>query len=80
VDTFDELGKAARDAAGWHVCLEQLAHHLDGSTPPWDSGDRWAEVHERYAAAFGPEATTIGPPPGHDPRDRGGDRDRGTGR
>ena len=22
--TFPEYGKAARDAAGWHVCLEQL--------------------------------------------------------
>jgi uncharacterized protein YndB with AHSA1/START domain len=69
VNTFDELGKAARDAAGWHVCLEHLAHSLAGTTPPWDDGDRWVEVHERYAAAFGPAATTIGPPEGHDPRD-----------
>jgi len=29
--TFPEYGKAARDAAGWHVCLEQLTHVLDGT-------------------------------------------------
>ena len=23
-DTFDDLGKAARDAAGWHECLDRL--------------------------------------------------------
>ena len=42
LDTFDELGKAARDAAGWHVCLEFLASHLDGTPEPpanmWTKG------------------------------------------
>ena len=33
VNTFDELGKAARDAAGWHVCLELLASSLAGEPP-----------------------------------------------
>ena len=33
LDTIDELGKAARDGAGWHTCLDQLEHHLDGTTP-----------------------------------------------
>jgi uncharacterized protein YndB with AHSA1/START domain len=70
VNTFAELGTAARDAAGWHVCLEHLAHELAGTTPPWDDGARWVEVHGRYAAAFGPAATAIGPPAGHDPRER----------
>jgi uncharacterized protein YndB with AHSA1/START domain len=62
LDTFDELGKAARDAAGWHVCLDQLEHHLDGSPPPWDASDRWREVHPGYVERLGPEAATIGPP------------------
>jgi uncharacterized protein YndB with AHSA1/START domain len=62
VDTFDEVGKAARDAAGWHVCLDLLAHHLDGEAPPWSPGDRWAAVHAGYVERFGPEAATIGPP------------------
>lgn len=62
VDTIDDLGKAARDAAGWHECLDVLAHHLDGEAPPWSPGDRWAQVHPAYVEAFGPEAATIGPP------------------
>ena len=62
LDTFDELGKAARDGAGWHVCLDQLEHELDGSSPPWSAGDRWQEVHPGYVDDFPPEASTIGPP------------------
>src|SRR3954447_13909186 len=63
LDTIDELGKAARDAAGWHACLDQLAAHLDGEQPP-DSSDRWRAVHPGYVEAFGPDAATIGPPDG----------------
>lgn len=61
VDTFDELGKAARDAAGWHECLDRLVVHLDGGRQA-ALGETWARVHPRYAAALGPEASTIGPP------------------
>ena len=64
IDTIDELGKAARDGAGWHVCLEALGHHLAGSDPPGTVGERWSGVHEGYVERFGPEATTIGPPAG----------------
>ncbi len=63
--TFAEQGKAARDGAGWHTCLDALAAWLQGQ----DSQDsarrlmnRWAEVHPRYVEQFGPEAATIGPP------------------
>ena len=62
LNTFDELGKAARDAAGWHACLDLLGYHLDGEEPPWTSMERWEEVHRWYVEALGPEATTIGPP------------------
>lgn len=61
-DTFDELGKAARDAAGWHVCLDLLAVHLAGSEPPWDPRERWEQVHPGYVERLGPEASTVGPP------------------
>ena len=61
LDTLDELGKAARDGAGWHACLDGLEAHLD-ERPAVDSGERWAEVHPGYVEAFGPEAATIGPP------------------
>lgn len=64
VDTFDEVGKAARDAAGWHVCLDALEQHLAGAEQPERPGERWPEVHEAYVRSFGPEAATIGPPEG----------------
>lgn len=61
-DAIAELGKGARDGAGWHVCLEQLEAALDGRPTGWAPGDRWAEVHRDYVGAFGPAAATIGPP------------------
>jgi uncharacterized protein YndB with AHSA1/START domain len=64
VDAFDELGKAARDGAGWHTCLDLLEHDLAGHRPGWTSADRWADVHPGYVERFGPEAATIGPPAG----------------
>jgi uncharacterized protein YndB with AHSA1/START domain len=64
LDTLDAVGKAARDGAGWHVCLDDLAHHLDGTTAPGSASDRWRAVHPGYVAAMGPEAATIGPPAG----------------
>lgn len=63
-DTFGERGKAARDAAGWHTCLDFLGQHLHGAAPPWSPGERWSEVHPGYVAKFGPEAATLGPPQG----------------
>ena len=63
--TFDELGKAARDGAGWHACLDILHYHLAAEKPPFDPDKRWAEVHPRYVEALGPEASTIGPPDWH---------------
>ncbi|HEY2674224.1 MAG TPA: SRPBCC family protein [Rugosimonospora sp.] len=62
VDVFDEQGKAARDAAGWHVCLDLLRGHLDGEPAPDDRLDGWAQVNAGYIERFGPEAATIGPP------------------
>ena len=62
VNTFDELGKAARDAAGWHSCLDLLALQLAGEASPFAPGERWTQVHASYVARFPPEASTIGPP------------------
>ena len=64
VNTFDDLGKAARDAAGWHARLDVFEYEVAGEKPPWNPQERWGEVHPRYVDAFGPEATTIGPPDG----------------
>ena len=61
-DTIEAVGKAARDGAGWHACLDALTAHLDGQPAP---EGRWKQVHPDYVATFGPEASTIGPPEGH---------------
>jgi uncharacterized protein YndB with AHSA1/START domain len=60
--SFAELGKAARDGAGWHVCLDLLGYDLGGAKAPWARSDRWRVVHGEYVARFGPEAAIIGPP------------------
>jgi uncharacterized protein YndB with AHSA1/START domain len=60
--SFDELGKAARDAAGWHSCLDLLAGEVSGQAPAWQRDDHWRQVHRVYVDRFGPEASTIGPP------------------
>src|SRR5436305_15154988 len=63
VDTFGERGKEARDAAGWHECLDRLAVDLDGATPgEW--GASWRETFAAYVDRLGPEAATIGQPAG----------------
>jgi uncharacterized protein YndB with AHSA1/START domain len=62
VVTFPEYGKAARDGAGWHVCLDRLGVAVAGAEPPWSQQERWREVHRVYVAQLGPEASVLGPP------------------
>lgn len=61
-NTFDELGKAARDGAGWHTCLDLLAYESNERPAPWKSAERWRQVRGAYVESFGPKASTIGPP------------------
>jgi uncharacterized protein YndB with AHSA1/START domain len=61
-DTLEELGKAARDAAGWHVCLARLDLDLGGNRGKPD--ERWQELHDMYVERFGLAAASIGPPAG----------------
>jgi uncharacterized protein YndB with AHSA1/START domain len=61
-DTFDEIGRAARDAAGWHACLDVLGYEVAGEHAPWSSTERWSHVHGTYKDRLGPEAATMGPP------------------
>jgi uncharacterized protein YndB with AHSA1/START domain len=64
LDTIDEQGKAARDAAGWHVCLDSLTAHLRGEPDARETMSAWKQVHPGYVASLGPDAATIGPPEG----------------
>ncbi|MGH9016793.1 MAG: SRPBCC family protein [Acidimicrobiales bacterium] len=59
---FAEIGKSARDGAGWHACLDLLDCTLDGRRPRWTSAQRWGQVRHLYIDRFGPEASAIGPP------------------
>ena len=62
VVTFSEWGKASRDGAGWHVCLDRLVSVIDGVKPTWSVADRWREVHRVYVEQLGPDASVLGPP------------------
>lgn len=65
-DSFAEQGKAARDAAGWHECIDRLVAELDGNEQrPW--GEPWRDLFALYGERFGPEATTMRPPAGYEP-------------
>ncbi|MHB1468445.1 MAG: VOC family protein [Solirubrobacteraceae bacterium] len=66
--TFDDRLKAARDAAGWHLCLEALAGSMaagDTAAPPSKPATpaRWAEVNSAYEQAFGIAPDEATPPP-----------------
>jgi uncharacterized protein YndB with AHSA1/START domain len=65
IDTFDDYGKAARDGAGWHACVENLVHDLDGTAPPADGVGHWRGLYAEYQEHLGPEASTTGIPAGH---------------
>lgn len=66
LDTLEERGKAARDGAGWHTCLDGLEAALSGDGHAGDAISTWREVHGHYVEVFGREAATIGPPEGFD--------------
>ena len=59
---FEEIGKVARDGAGWHACLDLLDCAVGDRPAPWSAADRWHQVRDTYIERFGPEASTMGPP------------------
>jgi uncharacterized protein YndB with AHSA1/START domain len=59
---LEELGKAARDGAGWHTCLDALALELAGEPDRASMSTRWREVHRVYVSSFGDDAATVGVP------------------
>jgi uncharacterized protein YndB with AHSA1/START domain len=65
INTFDNVGRGVRDAAGWHVCLDNLELRLDGQA---SKSEGWKVLESQYVERFPPEAATIGPPEGADKR------------
>ncbi|MEY2467700.1 MAG: hypothetical protein QOF21_398 [Actinomycetota bacterium] len=65
IDTFDEYGKAARDAGGWHACLDRLTYEIDGVEWPFGDNGRWKMVTPWYLENFPKEATTAPIPDFH---------------
>jgi uncharacterized protein YndB with AHSA1/START domain len=65
---FDDRLKAARDAAGWDLCLDALAGSLAGvSRPQRGTGpslpDGWSALNSQYQERFGIAAGEATPPP-----------------
>jgi uncharacterized protein YndB with AHSA1/START domain len=63
--SFEDRFKAARDAAGWHICLDALERSLHAQRQPGEPrlpGD-WKTLNSEYERRFGiaPEQAT--PPP-----------------
>jgi hypothetical protein len=59
------VGKAARDAAGWHACLDALGHDLDGETAAPAGRENWDQLFAGYTERFGPAASILRPPEEH---------------
>ena len=62
LDTLEERGKAARDGAGWHACLDALEAALGGEADSRSHLDRGGQFYLHYAESFGPQAATIAHP------------------
>jgi hypothetical protein len=64
--SFDDRFKAARDAAGWHVCLDNLADSLAAVSQPPEAprlaGD-WKGLNSDYERRFGISPEQATPPP-----------------
>jgi uncharacterized protein YndB with AHSA1/START domain len=61
-DVLSESEKAARDAAGWHVCLDTLEEHLAGrptTAPGTRPSSAWQEHYVRYVAEGVPSGAEI---------------------
>jgi hypothetical protein len=59
--TLGTRDKAARDAAGWHVCLDRLARLLAGEDGPAATGvsDGWRELYEEYQRRGAPVGAAV---------------------
>lgn len=62
IDVLEARDTAARNAAGWHVCLAELAKRLDGVVadgPHADTSQPWKPLYQDYIAAGMPSGAWI---------------------
>lgn len=50
--TFGERSQAARDATGWHMCLDNLGRNLEGQQPQ-QAGGQFTELNAAYKESLG---------------------------
>ncbi len=59
---LDDRGAAARDAAGWHVCLDRLTRTVAGEdteAPTGEPTDEWRALYDKYQAAGMPAGAPV---------------------
>jgi uncharacterized protein YndB with AHSA1/START domain len=59
---LEDRDAAARDAAGWHVCLAHLDRTLAGQAPgapPSEPTDEWRGLYEKYLGAGLPSGAPV---------------------
>jgi uncharacterized protein YndB with AHSA1/START domain len=62
INVLHERNAAARNGAGWHICLAELDKRLAGDTsdgPHSASAEPWQPLYERYIAAGLPSGAEI---------------------
>jgi uncharacterized protein YndB with AHSA1/START domain len=52
-DTMDDRARAARNASGWHACLDALGSLLGGRPEAQSPRERSTALREGYARSFG---------------------------
>ncbi len=62
-ESFEDSSIAARDAAGWEMCLSDLEAVLAERTPTEFEMDAWRVVFNRYVPKFEPQAGPQRGPP-----------------
>jgi uncharacterized protein YndB with AHSA1/START domain len=67
IDVLGERAAAARNAAGWEVCLSELDKHVAGEPahgPHADGAEPWQPHYDAYVAAGLPSGAPVPEPPG----------------
>ncbi|GAA1671227.1 SRPBCC family protein [Fodinicola feengrottensis] len=62
IDVLENTDTAARNAAGWHVCLAELDKAINGEPgggPHADTAERWHPLYEAYVAGGMPSGAPI---------------------